>query len=180
MTDTNPFGGSPHGLYVPLSEDEREVLQRLVDAKDLRIVIVGWGIHHAPQVRFGDKRIQFQFTACFSEPFIPIAVTFLDFEIQTHAGQPVHRVRQPTVYGGQPLLLGANLSYEFVVDISIDQMSAEFVKQIKPGAHGLTTRHGNMHLTQHLQQLYAQIKEGEASVRKMDEDRIEELERTKT
>lgn len=173
--DKNPFGGSAHALYVPLSEDEREVIARLVEAKDLRIVIVGWGIHHDPTVRFGDKRIQFHFSACFSEPFIPIAVSYLDFEIQTQAGQPIHQVRQPTVYGGQPLLLGGGHAYEFIVDISLDQMSAEFVKQIKPGAKGLTTRQGNMHLTQEMQELLHSVKQGEAAIRDMDAEKLKKL-----
>lgn len=177
MTDKNPFGGSAHGLYIPLSEDEREVLQRLVDAKDLRVVIVGWGIHHEPKVRFGDKRIQFVFNACFAKPEIPIAVSYLDFDIQTHAGQHIHRVTQPTMMNGQPLLLGAGYAYEFVVDIALDQMSSEFVKQIKPGAIGLTSRQGNMHLSQDLQALADQVRKNEATLREQDEKILAELRR---
>lgn len=138
-------------------------------------MIVGWGIHNDPLVFFGDKRIQFQFKACFAEPSIPIAVSYLEFEIQTQAGQPIHRVTQPTMVGGQPLLLGAGHAYEFIIDVSLDQMSSEFVKQIKPGARGLTTRQGNMHLTQELQALAHRVKQGEGAIRDLDAQKLAEL-----
>ncbi len=160
-----------------MSETELEVLQRLVDSKDLRVVIVDWGIAHEPTISFGDKRIRFQFDAVFHAPIIPIPVFYLDFEIQTQAGEPIHRVRQPTVYGGEPLLLGAGHAYSFVVDIAIDHMDPAFVRRIKPGAHGLTTRRGNMHLTTDVQELLHQVEEGEAKVRELDQQILASLTR---
>ena len=55
--DQNQFGGgNPNSLYVPMSEDEQEVLQRLVETSDLRVVIDGWGHIDAPAVVASNAR----------------------------------------------------------------------------------------------------------------------------
>lgn len=167
--DKNPFGGSACGMYVPLSELELEALERLRSAGDLQVVIKDWGIVHTPHMRFADKRVQFTFKICFQDPLVPIPVYYLDFEVQTQAGQLIFATRQATVVGGEPIRLGAGLAFEFILDLSLERMNPGFVKQVVPGATGLTSRHGNMHLDPQKQALLHLIKDGERRVREMDQ-----------
>ena len=144
MTDKpkNTFGGAnQHGLYVPMTDVEQEVLGRLVENKDLEIRIDGWGVVHNPHVRFGDHRVELVFQLDFHKPAEPIAVTFFDLELRTVSGKKrLLRKRYPLSNNGQPMMVGAGLSLTLGWDIAIDHMSPELVKAVKPGAIGLTTR----------------------------------------
>ena len=51
------------------------------------------------------------------------------------------------------------------LDVAIDQIDPAVVKAIKPGAVGLTTRHGNMYLDGERRDLLARVQEGERAVR---------------
>ena len=44
MSKTNVFGGkNPHGMYVPMTDEELEVLVRVAEAKEFKLVIKDWG-----------------------------------------------------------------------------------------------------------------------------------------
>jgi len=138
--DTNLFGGAnPNGLYVPMTETEQEVLDRLIQSHDLEIEIKGWGIVRNPWASFGDHRLGLQWTLVFNKP--PVPVYYFDLELRVASSQIVlMRKRYPTTVNGQPELIGAGREIQFNWDIAIDHMSPELVKAIVPGAIGMTSR----------------------------------------
>ena len=140
--ETNIFGGkNPYGLYVPMSETEQEVLQRLVETQDLMVIIHGWGVLENPKVTFGDLRVSIPMTINFDSPAHPVDIWFLDLELKSRkTGMTLVKQRQSTVYDGQPVQVMAGVELDMVWDIAIHHMSPEFVKAIKPGATGLTSR----------------------------------------
>lgn len=178
--ETNAFGGAnPHGLYVPLTETEQEVLSRLVEAEDLEVVIHGWGILHKPKIIFGDLRISIQFTLTFNAPAFPQPLHFLDLELRTRAGLTLFRERQPTVVNGRPLQVAAGMSVDLAWDIALHHIDPKVVKAIKPGAVGLTSRRldketgeatflGNMQLNSEQKRLLQHIDEENRKFREAD------------
>jgi hypothetical protein len=179
--ETNIFGGkNPHGLYVPMSETEQEVLQRLIETKDLMVIIHGWGLLEDPKVAFGDLRVSIPMTITFDKPAAPISVWFLDLELKSRStGMTLVKQRQSTVYDGQPLQVMAGVELDMVWDIAIHHMSPEFVKAIKPGALGLTSRRldretgnptltGNMQMDDTKKETLQWAEEGAAKLRKED------------
>lgn len=175
--DRNPFGGiNPHGLYVPLSEDEKEVVQRLTASDDLEIVVDGWGIVNKPKITLGDYRVTATFRLSFDRPEIPVPVHFFDLELRTRSGVSLFKKRQPTVVNGQPILVGSGIFYDLAWDIAIHHMDPNLVRQIKPGAIGYTSRRqdrdtkefsqtGNMNLSSLQQKLLHVISTGEQTLR---------------
>ena len=160
MSETNLFGGkNPNGQYVPLTEDEQETLERLATDHQFRIVIKDWGFVDQPQVTFGDARIQFRWTMFFDRPEEPMPVEFFDIEVWTHTGRMVYSTRKTT--GPQALMVAAGLYLEMALDIQIKQINPDLVKEIKPGAKGLTTRHGNMQLDSLQRKVLHQLKQSE-------------------
>jgi hypothetical protein len=157
--DTNLFGGgNPHGQYVPISETEMEVLDRLLAADDLEVLIHGWGILHQPRITFGDLRLQIAFRMDFNKPAAPMPVYYFDLELRTRAGLTLLRERQPTLYDGKPVQVCAGMYLDMIWDIALHHIDPKVVKQLKPGALGLTSRRldretheptfaGNMKLT---------------------------------
>lgn len=170
MNDRNPFGGkNKHGLYVPMSEDEQEVLDRLVSTGDFKIIIKDWGWVDNPRVRFGDKRLTFYFKMVFSAPDIPQPNYYFDIEVQTRSGISLFSKRLPTEVGGKPIMIASGVCLDLALDIAIDKIDPKLVKLIKPGAHGLTTRHGNMKLNTQKQKLLKTLQDGEKKVRDLTE-----------
>jgi hypothetical protein len=160
-----------------MSEDEQEVLQRLVETSDLRVVINGWGHIDAPAVIVGDARIAVVLDLTFSKPAVPIPVRFFDLELQTGAGLCLYKNRE-LLKGGEPMLVGAGLHLVFAWDVMIHHMDPKLVKMLKPGAIGLTSRRldrdtgeatltGNMDVTPHQKKLLGHIKEGENKVKQI-------------
>ncbi len=183
-TGQNPFGGkNPHGLYVPMSDDELEVLARLAAAREFILVIKDWGRvtnfepghfdaatwNGSPLVTFGDKRISFYFTMAFSAPEIPQPNWFFDMEVWA-LGFKLFEKRMPTEMSGSPLLIGKDLVLSWAFDVAIDTIDPAIVKTVKPKAIGLTTRHGNMHLDVEHQRLLARLRSDEATVRRESAD----------
>lgn len=141
MADKNMFGGgNANSIYVPMSEIEQEAVSRLVSSQDLRIDIVGWGFINSPKVTFGDARLQFKFTLHFDRPEVPMPVYFLDLELRTQAGKLIFKDRQPTVYSGQPIQVAAGVFFDMVWDIQVRSIDPTLVKELVPGAIGLTSR----------------------------------------
>lgn len=176
MSESNIFGGkNVNALYTPLSEDEQEVLERLANEGQYKINVVGWGYVDKPQVRFGDARLQFQWKMLFTEPAVHIPVYYFDLELLTHSGIFLLRDQQKITVGSEPVLCGAGVEIGLMWDIQLKQIDPEVVKAIKPGAHGLTSRLGNMKMTQHEKQQLHNLREGEKAVRKMDADEVAKL-----
>ena len=140
----NMFGGAnPNGMYVPMTDIEQEVLERIAETQDLEIEIHGWGHVRNPLMTFGDHRIGLVFTLNFNKPAIPMPVHFFDMSLRIASSKLLlsnKRHALPPMPDGQPMMIGAGLSLTFQWDIALDHMSPELVKAIKPGAIGLTTR----------------------------------------
>jgi hypothetical protein len=183
MKEKNEFGGRKGSSYTPMSEDEQEVISRLVESKDLKIIIKGWGEVSNPVVRFGDLRVSLAFRVNFSGSQIPVPVYFFDMELRTGSGMLVFKERQPTVYDGKPVNIAGGMYLDMVWDIAISSMDPKFVKSIKPGAVGLTSRWldrdtgartlvGNNVITPTLRNKLRNIREGERASRIEKENRL--------
>lgn len=138
---TNLFGGAnPRGLYVPISEDEQEVVLRLVEAEDLELIIHGWGKLERPRFLVGDHRIGVQFRLTFNRPAVPTDVWFFDLELKTRTGISLVKERLPVIYAGKPVQVCAGMFLDMQWDIALHSMDPRLVRLLKPGAFGLTSR----------------------------------------
>jgi len=176
-SNRNVFGGmNPFGVYVPMSETEQELLHRLVEANELVVILHGWGHFEAPKIAIGDAALHIPLTLQFDRPENPIPVYFFDLELQTRSGLTLYREKQPTVYGGQPIGVGAGTEIHMVWDIGIKCIDPQLVKRLMPGTSGLTSRlldkdtgaltlTGNMKLDSAKAKLLKRVREGEARVR---------------
>lgn len=166
----NIFGGeNKNSLYTPMTEDEREVLQRLVDSDDLEIIIKEWGIvNKFTQVRFGDMRLQIIFKVVFSSPSVFIPVNHFDLQLKTRSGILLYEETQPI---NPVIMVGDGVRIDLCWDIAIKQMDPKLVKAIKPGAIGLTTREGNRHLDIGSQEILDHLRAVE-DVMKLDRSRV--------
>jgi hypothetical protein len=188
----NPFGGkNPHGMYVPLTDDELEVLERLALAGEFKIVVKDWGhvtgfalgrynphtYNGQPLVIFGDKRISFYFRMDFTAPAVPQPCWYFDMEVwalgvrlfpgrQQDEREP-YPGRLPTETNGQPIQIAAGIFLDFALDVALDRIDPAVVKAVKPKAIGLTTRHGNMHLNATQRRLLTELRAGERTVREV-------------
>ena len=179
--ERNPFGGkNPHGMYVPLTDDEMEVLERLAIGGAFKVVIKDWGFvenfqpgrydqatyQGQPIVSFGDKNIHFYFRLNYKAPVVPQPNWYFDMEVWA-LGHLLFSQRMPTEHGGKPIEVVAGIFHDLALDVAIDKINPAIVKEVKPKALGLTTRHGNMHLDLLGQRILAQTQAGEKSVREM-------------
>jgi hypothetical protein len=140
MTKKNAFGGgNPNSLYVPMSETEQEVISRLIESDNLRVIIHGWGTIESPKLTFGDKRVSIPISIGFRTEKSTI-VHFFDLELATKTGVCLFREKQTTVYQGQPLLIEDGFELAMIWDIGVRNMSPKLVKEILPKTIGLTSR----------------------------------------
>ena len=180
MGQENSFGGKNAGSnYVPMSEDEQEVLSRLIEMEDLEVHVVNWGVLHQPKFTLGDKRLAVKFTLNFNAPALPMMVHYFDLELRTRSGLVLYSERQPTLYGNKPISVQAGTELQMVWDIAIDRIPPSIVKMFKPGALGLTSRWtdkdtgdinyltGNMSLDANQRKLLVKLHKGKAVVKKM-------------
>ena len=190
----NPFGGgNPNGLYVPLSEDEQEVLLRLVETRDLVLTIHAGvqkragepslfflGNIESPQCIVGDLRVAVPIHLRFNSPAAPVPLLFLDLELRTQAGYLLFKKREPIV---PPPQVSAGVEMEFQWDIALHHMDPALVRALKPGAMGLTSRRqnrdsqeftpeGNMKLDLPQKRLLRLLEGGEAKNRKSDFQKV--------
>lgn len=184
MSNTNMFGGgNAKSLYTPMSDVEQEVVHRLVSANDLRVVIVGWGHVDRPRVTFGDLRLSVAFRLTFDRPEVPIPLYYLDLELRTGSGRLLFKDRQPTTYGGNPVQAGQGVFFDLIWDIAVKSIDPALVRDIVPGAIGLTSRlqdkdtgmmtlTGNMRLSAKERAVLKRLRQGEALAKLNTADRI--------
>jgi len=159
--EKNIFGGkNPLGLYVPMTDDEMDALDRMIQSKDLELCIHGWGILENPKIQFGDLRVCIKFRLDFKAPEALTELHFLDLELRVRGSHiTMFKKRMATQVGGKPVMIKAGMFLELAWDIAIDHISPEMVKMYLPGLHGLTstrldkdtgdrTLMGNMKLTE--------------------------------
>lgn len=141
MGDQNVFGGgNPNSLYVPMSETEQEVVARLIEARDLRVHVVGWGVVHQPRAAAGDARLKLEFRLNFDRPEAPMPVHHFDLELRTGAGALLFADRLKVEYDGKPVQVAAGVFFDLVWDIMIRSIDPKLVKALLPRATGLTSR----------------------------------------
>jgi len=181
---TNIFGGgNRRGLYVPMSEDEQEVIHRLVEAEDIQIIIHGWGTLDRPRFLVGDHRIGVQFRLNFNRPAAPMPLYFLDLELRTRTGITLCKERLPTIYKNKPVEVAAGMYLDLQWDIAMHSMDPRLVKLLKPGAIGLTSRRqdrdtremtaeGNMKLDAKQREALRELEDAHAAARAFDEKNI--------
>jgi len=188
MTNRNPFGGgNPKSLYVPMSEMEQEVISRLIEAKNLEVVIHGWGLISEPKVTVGDAQVMIPISVRFDKIDQPVSVYHFDLELRTKTGLCLFKERQTAVYEGKPLVIGSGTEISMIWHIGVKCMDPAVVKSILPGAIGLTSRVldketgkatvlGNMKLDATKKKMLANIRQGEARAR---EDKVRALKRSR-
>lgn len=176
----NIFGGkNRRGLYVPMSEDEQEVIHRLVDAEDILLVIHGWGVLDRPRFLVGDHRIGVQFRITFNRPAAPTPVFFFDLELKTRTGITLCKERLPTLYNGKPISVCVGMFLDMQWDIALHSLDPKLVKLLKPGAIGLTSRRqdkdtgqmtaeGNMKLSPKQRKALAELETAQSANRAED------------
>ena len=178
MSDKNAFGGgNKNALYVPMSEIEMELISRLVESKDLYVMIHEWGYVNEPKVTFGDKNLHVGFKMVFDRPATPMSVHHFDMELKTRSGISLFRQKMSTAYGGQPLMVMQGLELDLVWDISIKNIDPNLVKALMPSVKGLTSRLqdtttgeitllGNMKLDRGLRDKLYQLDRAEKALKK--------------
>jgi len=169
-----------------MSEDEQEVIHRLVEAEDIRLIIHGWGVLERPRFLVGDHRIGVQFKITFNRPAAPTPVYFFDLELQTRTGICLVKERLPTIYNGQPVKVMAGMYLDMQWDIAMHSIDPRLVKLLKPGAIGLTSRRqdrdtgqmtaeGNMQLTSAQKKTLGELEQAQAANRAEDARKIVKL-----
>lgn len=128
-----------HRGYTPMSDIEREVVSRLVEAGDLEIHVKGWGMIPNPRVIIGDFRIGMHFRMNFDKPEVPVPVHYFDMELKTGSGLLLFKERQSVLYNNRPIQIAAGVFFDMVWEIAVNSMDPKIVKMIKPGARGLTS-----------------------------------------
>jgi len=175
--ETNPLGGkNPNSLYVPITETEQEVLERLVSSDSLEVHVLEWGVANKPEITFGDLRVSIKFRINFDKPDFFVPLRYFDLELRTRSGQLVFGPRRyPTASVDDVLLVRSGMFLDYVWDIAIQEMSPDFVKSVKPGAGGLTTRRGNLKLTDKEQALFDLSEQGAQRVRQHNAKEAQEV-----
>lgn len=138
MSNSNGTFGVHRG-YTPMSDVEREVVSRLVEAGDLEIHVKGWGMIPNPRVIIGDFRIGMHFRMNFDKPEVPVPVHYFDMELRTGSGLLLFKERQSVMYDNRPIQIADGVFFDMVWEVAITAMDPKIVKQIKPGARGLTS-----------------------------------------
>jgi len=173
MSDKNVFGGgNANSLYMPMSETEQEVLERLVAQNDLEIHVVDWGVINNLKVTFGDLRVSIPIKITFNAPEVHIPVYYFDLQLRRTDGFVIFQKRYDVQYGGRPVMIGAGQTIEMIWDIAIQDMDPNFVKTVKPGAVGLTTRVGNLDLKGKVQETYDNMRDVEKKIRENDAKKV--------
>ena len=177
-------GGNPNALYVPLSGDEQEVLSRLAE-EDLVLIVHGWTRMEKPRFTFGDLRVAIgPFKLAFQSPALPVKVEAFDLELQRANGRRIVRETLMLPPGGVEVCVGVELTLQW--DIAIDHMDPDFVREVKPGAFGLTslrqdkdtrerTEQGNMKLNPLQQKVLHALETSAEQVRETDRRAVKRI-----
>lgn len=151
----NPLGGAnPHGLYVPITPDEQDGIER---AKERGVVVKvsGLGVFPSTHVTIGDHRVSVGFTVSVKEPR---SLTQFSHSVETEDGIVLAAETISCIQMGQPMRLLPGEEVEMEIHISVARIDPKVLRQLRPGVTGLTSRRvdrdtgefsfaGNMQLT---------------------------------
>lgn len=125
--------------YNPMTDNEQEALQRMIEGQDVYVEVVGWGFYPTPTLTVGDKRLQVRFPMEFTRPLdISIPVRSLTLRLKNRQGQLIFSDTKPTLHQNQPMLVTAGLRIDLIWDIAVDKVSPEFQRTLLPGYKGTT------------------------------------------
>lgn len=128
-----------YSKYVPMLDDEQDVVQRLLEQDDLYVEVVDWGYHPKPLITAGDKRVQVRFPMEFVKPVgIEVPVTHFRLRLKMRNGRILLETVESTVFNNQPLYITAGMQIDLVWDIAIDSLSEDIKRLILPGFRGRT------------------------------------------
>jgi hypothetical protein len=116
--------------YIPLSDNEIDVVHKMVDGQELYVEVVGWGYHPSPKIIAGDKRIQVRFPLEFNRPDFSVPVHYFDIALKLRNGREVYKDRLPVSdpYQGGPVMITAGVLLDMVWDISVGAISPDFLR----------------------------------------------------
>jgi len=123
--------------YVPLTETEQDVIQRMIEGQDIYVEVVDWGFHESPKLIAGDKRIQVRFPMEFVKPVgVTIPVYYFKLRLKGRSGRILATTVESTVYNNQPLMITAGMVIDLVWDLALDKVSPELQQMVLPGIRG--------------------------------------------
>lgn len=165
--DQNPFGGgNPNGLYVPLTDDERDAIGRAAE-RGVVVKVRGLGVFPSTSVVVGDARVSVGFTVKVDAP-----TTLAEFShsVETDDGIVLATETIPCLQQGKPMILLPGEEVEMELHLSLTHLDPKLLRALRPKATGLTSRRldrdtgdfsfaGNMLLTDEQRRLLALLPE---------------------
>lgn len=128
---------SRYSQYVPLTETEQDVIQRMIEGQDIYVEVVDWGYHESPKIIAGDKRIQVAFPMEFVKPVgVTIPVYYFKLRLKDRSGRILAETVESTVFNNQPLPITAGTVISLIWDLALDKVSPELQKMVLPGIRG--------------------------------------------
>lgn len=139
--EKNPFGGHPHGLYVPLTPDEQDAIER---AAQLGLVVrtTQLGVFPVEKVTIGDHRMTVDFTVRVTKP---LSVEKINHQIETSTGIVLVRDQVDCIQNGSPLMLLPGEEVGMQIHVSITCLDPNFLRQLRPDFSGLSSRRLDPH-----------------------------------
>lgn len=165
--EQNPFGGgNPNGLYVPITDDERDAIGRAAE-RGVVVKIRGLGVFPSTSLVVGDARVSVGFTAKVDEPK---TLTEFSHSVETDDGIVLAAETIPCLQQGRPMILLPGEEVEMELHLSLTHLDPKLLRCLRPKATGLTSRRidpvtgdftfaGNMRLTDDQRQLLALLPE---------------------
>jgi hypothetical protein len=148
---------------------------RLIEANELYIEIVDWGIVHQPRFSFGDARLGCYFRMDFHKPEVPQVNYYFDLVLKTRSGVLLFKERQPTIVLGKPIQIGAGMYLDLAWDIMIQKIDPNLIKSLRPSVIGLTSRLDNMKLSLKHQNVLDTLRKTEEAAKKIKHQRIKQF-----
>lgn len=143
--------------YTPLTDDEQDVLSRLVDEKKAVYVevqalhrnsdgdasVVSSGFHPEPRITWGDKRIQVRFPFEFTEPGFFVRVHAIHLKLKMRDGTVLTEDVLPAQGpDGNPVRVMEGTQLDLVWDVMLKGISSDLRKRLRPGLKGKTIMRG--------------------------------------
>lgn len=136
-SDKNPFGGgNPNGLYVPLTDDERDAIDRARE-RGVVVKVRGLGVFPATKVVVGDHRVSVGFTVRVEAPK---TINEFAHSVETEDGIVLASETIPCLQQGKPMMLRPGEEVEMEIHISLTHLDPKVLRTLRPGATGLTSR----------------------------------------
>lgn len=165
----NPFGG-----YVPMSPTEMETLWRLWETNSYVLREARFGELVIKNVLVGDKRLGVMFEVgpgCFEGFEAPFPIHTLDLSLSA-LGRTLFTKKMIVADEGQPIMVCKGVLFGLQLDVAIDMINPELVREVIPKVQGLTTRLGNSRYTAQERAVLRGIERGNAKIQELDRQNL--------